>query len=66
MVFLKDNYKYTKLHLQQADYINYRQLGLSHCIKHELIQGELSSIINMYCECDASTVDMLIGKMRLI
>lgn len=70
-VFLSDAeyYNYKKEYLMKSTYINYRQLGNSHDIKHELIQGELGSIVNMITGsqyCDAETVEYMIGHLRFL
>ena len=69
-VFLNDNeyrqYKYKHAHLTHAEYINYRNLGPRHQIKHPLITDDLASIINMVTSdnCNAENIDRIIGKLR--
>lgn len=65
-VFLRDNAKYYYKYLSEAELINYRQLGVKHNIQHEMLQGELASIVNMVTSeaCPAEFIEENIGKLR--
>ena len=67
-VFLNDNADYCYKYLKEATLINYRQLGVTHNIKHEKLQGELASIVNMITSdaCTAELIEDNIGKLRFI
>lgn len=71
-VFLNDSEdntrKYRYEHLKSAQYINYRQLGNKHSIEHQMLKGELASVIQMVTSsnCDAIIVDKMIGKLRFL
>ena len=65
-VWYRDDYKYKHKYLSEAEIINYRQLGVRHNIRHEMLQGELASIVNIVTSenCSASLIEENIGKLR--
>jgi hypothetical protein len=70
-VFLSDSnaYRYRKDYLRDAELINYRQLGISHNIKHPMLQGELASVVNMVTSeknCPSTLVEKYIGQLRFL
>lgn len=72
-VFLNDNnYRdksYTKLYLQKAELINYRQYGNMYNIQHPMLKEELASIVTMVTNskyCDAESVEDYIGRIRFL
>lgn len=69
-VFLndKDNYNYRPAYKRESKILNYRQSSPYHVIKHDMIQGEFASIVNMITpyNCDAETVEAYIGKLRFL
>ena len=54
--------------IKNAKYINYRQLGIRHTIKHKLLQDELASIVNMFTNLsyDTDVLESVIGELRFL
>jgi hypothetical protein len=70
-VFLNDNdvYNYGTWYLRESALINYRQLGVSHNIKHPMLQGELASVVSMVTSeknCSSTLVEKYIGQLRFL
>lgn len=71
-VFLSDNdyltHPYKRLYLRHAKYINYRQLGIIHNIKHPLLQEELAAILVMVTSdnCEFEDIANNIGRLRFL
>lgn len=60
--------KYHSIYLKISHLINYRQLGITHCIQHPMLQEELASIVTMLASdnCTSEDVEKVIGKLRFL
>lgn len=67
-VYYKDNYTYGSAHLNNAKILNYRQLGVSHDIDHNILTNNLASTVSILAPSSFSSDDIVrvIGSLRFI